>query len=154
MIQFTNIKLNDSLSVDYLMEYQSIKNYQSLNTVFENGFNSNYIVDSFEGNQTDCEVSCNLNDNCDGYVWFENNSNYCNLLNNITGKSYTNFTSESYQKIVIHHPPFRGICNKRNCIISLSDQRNVTLYIDLNLKWNYRPGEPVNTTYNGLSFEF
>ena len=83
---------------------QSLAGTTELSSVFYNGFNSDYILNNFEGIQT-CELSCNQNNSCLGYVWYEDDVGYCNTLTNISGFTETNLTSESYRKILFHHPP-------------------------------------------------
>ena len=95
--------INSSLSIDYFQECESIEGVNQLNSVFLNGFNSDFIIDNFEGNQSQCELSCNFNDNCRGYVWYQNESEWCNTLTNISGVGQTNLTSQSYQKVLFHH---------------------------------------------------
>ena len=147
-------KINQTTSIDYLLTYASISGVDSLSNVYENTFNDEFILQRFEGNKTDCEVMCNTLSPCDGYVWHQHEEDWCYLLSNITGTTLTNMTTESYQKIIHHHPPLDEFVISGVAIAPFIDYQNVTLYIDLNLNGILDEGEPFNYTYDDSSFDF
>ena len=147
-------KINSSHSIDYFMDCESVEGVGELNSVFFNGFDSEFVLSNFEGNQTDCELYCNVNNACQGYVWYQNGTGFCNTLTNISKIGETNFTSESYQKVVFHHPPLDEFVIEGLALAPYDDYTNVTLYVDLNMNGRLDPGEPTNTTYNLSWFDF
>ena len=147
-------QINEATSIDYILLHESVSNISQLSEVFANTFNDEYIIDNFEGNQTECELSCNQNDICKGYVWHQHQNDFCYLLSNITGVTETNMTTESYQKIVFHHPPLDEFVIEGLALAPYRDYKNVTLYVDLNMNGRMDPGEPYNYTYNDSYFDF
>ena len=141
---FHEYKINETTSIDYFLTYNSLYNGLMFN-------NKENIISNFEGNETDCEVSCNNNNNCLGYVLYKNN---CCLLSNITDVIETNDTELSFKKIYYHHPPLEEMVINGIVFGTLDNYRNITIFIDLNLNGKLDVGEPFNYTYNEVFFDF
>ena len=159
-------KINESMSIDYIKSYESnLENVESNlenvepNLRFSTGFDSKYIIDTIEDthhNETICELACNVEDRCMGFMMYYNDSDICNcnLLSNISSIAYTNIESKSFKKIIIHHSPLDEFVIFGIVLSPEIDIKNITVYIDLNLNGLLDPGEPFNHTYEDYFFDF
>ena len=141
-------KQDNWYSIDYITQYSG-----ESNTQFSTAHDSNYIIDTYYNNQTECEIECNSLDNCLGYVCYpvDGDSHNCNLLSNLGHESYTDSDSVSYKKVVYYNHPnnigYQGIS------FTTGSQLNMTVYLDLNHNGVYDEGEPRNYTGDSYYFE-
>ena len=152
-------KINDSLSYDYILSYESNMNDGSPNLRFSTGFQEEYIINTIEDtnhNETICELACNDEALCQGFITYHNEFNNCNcnLLSNLGEMASADGMTMSYKRIEIHHPPIDEFVIMGIAISPQSDIRNVTVFIDLNLNGVFDPGEPYNYTYEEYYFDF
>ena len=88
-------------------------------------FTSSNIIQSYS-NISECISNCTDNYLCNGYFIYNET---CNQLYNIDGYAYTDLNCSSYTKIVHYEGEYN---HSLEGITGTRDQRNSTIYLDLN----------------------
>ena len=119
---------------------------------FSTSLNNDYILGSYN-NTDDCKHHCNINSECLGFAYI-NENNTCNLLNNLGDTSHTHKNITGYKKYMRFYDTDRhSIYGTVITTDSMFNDIPTHIYLDINHNGAYDLNEPLTIAYNG-SFNF
>ena len=125
-----------SYKTDYILTYSGNTSTNTGPSMRFDAFTSSNIIQSYS-NISECISNCTDNYLCNGYFIYNET---CNELYNIDGYAYTDLNCSSYTKIVHYEGEYNH--SLEGITLGTRDQRNSTIYLDLNHNGILDLGEP------------